>query len=300
MGIDETVITSPAITVQHQERRIMQGVERFYQPQTIEEALDMLGRDKESVPVAGGTSWAKARRGPKALLDLGSLGLDYINNIGEEIAIGSMTTVHEIANNPILRDSNCCLTQAAEAISTRPLRNMITIGGNIISGFFWCELPVALLVLDAELVLEDGGSKMSMMELLSENPKHKIPPGKLLKEVRIPKAFLDKKSCFIKFARTQDEYALASVAISLKQEDGVCKDVRIAVGSLGPRPERLLESEIAVEGRNFEDALAIVAESVCNESTKNARKDIRFSIEYRCKLAGTLAKRVLENCGGGK
>jgi len=109
----------------------------LYQPMDVENALDLLDRHKESVwPMAGGQDsldWFKDRaKRPAAVVDLS--GLDMLKGVRETddgIEIGALTTLTEVATNPMIQERYGLLSAAAGRVASPQIRNQATIGGNV-------------------------------------------------------------------------------------------------------------------------------------------------------------------------
>ena len=105
------------------------------QPESLEEALDLLSKHGEEAKViAGGTDLLVSMKHrlliPKYLLDLKGLGLDFIEEDQEGLRIGALTRL-TIVKSPLVREKFAILSQAASCVSAPPLQNMGTLGGNL-------------------------------------------------------------------------------------------------------------------------------------------------------------------------
>ena len=117
-------------------RDMMPGFE-LYQPANLKDALALLSRfGKDGWKLAGGNdslTWFKERiKRPKAVIDLSGLSeLRGIRETPDGIEIGAMTTLTEIATNPIIRSKYRVLADAAQRVASPQIRNTGTVGGNI-------------------------------------------------------------------------------------------------------------------------------------------------------------------------
>jgi len=106
------------------------------QPESLEEALDLLSEHGEEVKViAGGTDLLVSMKHrlltPRYLLNLKGLGLDFIEDGKEGLRIGALTRLADIIKSPLVRERFPVLAQAAGYVSAPPLQNMGTLGGNL-------------------------------------------------------------------------------------------------------------------------------------------------------------------------
>ena len=110
---------------------------QLYQPSSVADAQKLLEQhDSDALVLAGGLDsmdWLKDRiRKPKAVVDLSGIGeLRGIRETSDGVHIGAMTTLTEVAQNPVLRQKYGVLAQAAELVASPQIRNQGTIGGNV-------------------------------------------------------------------------------------------------------------------------------------------------------------------------
>lgn len=101
---------------------------------TVEEAVDAAAAPGAMV-LAGGTTVLDLMKDgvlhPRTLIDIGRLPLRRIEQAGDELRIGSGVTMEQLAGHPTL-DAIPVLRQALLAGASVQLRNMATIGGNLL------------------------------------------------------------------------------------------------------------------------------------------------------------------------
>jgi len=109
----------------------------LYQPDSVETALDLLGRfGEDGWAMAGGhdtLDWFKDRAKHSAnVVDLGGIAsLRGIREVGDGIEIGAMTTLTEIANSDAIQSRYSVLSNAAGRVASPQIRNVGTLGGNL-------------------------------------------------------------------------------------------------------------------------------------------------------------------------
>jgi len=106
------------------------------QPESLEEALDLLSEyGEEAKVIAGGTDLLVSMKHrlftPKYLLNLKGLELDFIEDGREGLRIGALTRLTTLIKSPLVREKFPVLAQAAGYVSAPPLQNMGTLGGNL-------------------------------------------------------------------------------------------------------------------------------------------------------------------------
>lgn len=109
----------------------------LYQPVQVEDALALASRLADRGWLLGGGQdtygWIKDRaKRPEALIDLN--GIESMRGIRETsngIEIGALTTLTEVANNPLIKDRYALLAKAASVVASPQIRNVGTIAGNV-------------------------------------------------------------------------------------------------------------------------------------------------------------------------
>jgi CO/xanthine dehydrogenase FAD-binding subunit len=74
-----------------------------------------------------------------------------------------MTTITDIFESPLLKDNFQVLHTVCRNISTTPIRNMASFGGNLTCRYTWTEMPVTMLALDAQMFFMDADGKTNQM-----------------------------------------------------------------------------------------------------------------------------------------
>src|SRR5918996_2075829 len=109
----------------------------YLRPSTVDEAVAMLQKHGDAAKLlAGGHSLIPAMKlrlaRPQVVIDIGRIGtLSDIRDAGDHVAIGAMTTHHEIATSKLLRDRCPLLPETALRIGDMQVRNRGTIGGSL-------------------------------------------------------------------------------------------------------------------------------------------------------------------------
>jgi carbon-monoxide dehydrogenase medium subunit len=164
-----------------------------WRPQDAGEACRLKRRlGSGAVYVSGGTllrtQWeAGVQPEPGHLIDLA--GVQEMRGIGPEggdLAIGALTTLSACRRDPGLQARFPLLAEAARAIAAPSVRNLATIGGNILSAV-GDSLP-ALLVYDARLVWreDDAERTEAAADWLAKTADGTEISGRLLLRVRLP------------------------------------------------------------------------------------------------------------------
>jgi xanthine dehydrogenase YagS FAD-binding subunit len=112
----------------------------YSNPATVDEVLTLLGQDGDGAtrPLAGGTDLLTLMKAdiiaPSRLVNIKRLeGLPAgIQETDGGLTLGALTTLTDIESSPLIRQRYPVLAEAAEVAATPQLRNMATLGGNLL------------------------------------------------------------------------------------------------------------------------------------------------------------------------
>jgi len=130
--------------------------QEYLYPATVDEALHMLAdHGGQACVIAGGTDLVlQLRRGERqadCLVDISRIEtLRGISEAGGFITIGAATPHAKVAGSPLIRERAAVLAQAAAEVGSAQIRNVGTLGGNVVNGQPAADTALALLALDAE------------------------------------------------------------------------------------------------------------------------------------------------------
>jgi xanthine dehydrogenase YagS FAD-binding subunit len=109
---------------------------QYVRPTKQKAAIDALARDANSQFIAGGTNLLDLmKRGvmaPEKLIDINRLPLTKIENQNGSIRIGALALNGPVAEDKLVLERQPLLAQALSAGASAQLRNMATVGGNML------------------------------------------------------------------------------------------------------------------------------------------------------------------------
>ncbi len=133
---------------------------QYGKPETLEQAAAFLSKGDANVfLMAGGTDlFGEIKEGivkPAVVIDLKAVpGLAYIKKGKDGLAVGTLTTIADLAEDEGVQKDYRALHEAAKAVASPQLRNMGTVGGNL------CQRPRCWYYRDASVVCsKKGGAK---------------------------------------------------------------------------------------------------------------------------------------------
>lgn len=275
-------------------------------PQSAAEAAALYGASAGKAQFAAGgtllrTQWeAGTAAMPRQLIDLSRLpGISGIEAAEGGLRIGAMTTLSECRGSGLLRSGFPLLQEAVRAIAAPSIRNLATIGGNVVYGV-GDTLP-ALLVYNALLHWHDGSSEAA--ERLEDWLAH---PRKDRVLIRIELPFsadglgegvtsnTRRLTAFHKIGRREAfTPSVVTVAVDgLLDESGVWRDMRIALGGGQTVPARMPETEDFLLGKVAAD-VSLSEAHACVMNEYKPIGDAFASEQYRKQTAANLVAAEL-------
>jgi aerobic carbon-monoxide dehydrogenase medium subunit len=254
---------------------------------SVDEALELAaGGGEDAKFLAGGHSLLplmKLRLAvPEILIDIGRLReLSYIRDDGSHIAVGALTSHHDLATSGMLASDLPLLAHASGQVGDPQVRHCGTIGGSLAHADPAADLPAVILALDATLVAQgpSGRREIGAGVFFHGLFETALQPGELLTEIRIPRPQAAGWS-FQKFTKRAIDWAIVGVAV---------QGGSVALVNMGQTPLRASAVERALaSGAAPAAAATYAAEGLTPSSDLNASRD------YREHLARVLVGRALE------
>jgi carbon-monoxide dehydrogenase medium subunit len=266
----------------------------YHRPATLEEALALLAQHGEDAKLlAGGHSLIPAMKlrlaRPRVIVDIGRVDtLRYARERDGMLAIGAMTTHHDLESSALVRQRCPLLAETARHIGDVQVRNKGTIGGSLAHADPAADWPAAMLALDADLEIASRKGRRTVkagaffVDLLQTT----LAPGEVLCEIRVP--VTTGAVAYEKTDQKASGFALTGVAVAIL--DGVA---RVGVTGVAAVPYRAVAVERALGGGSVHTPEAIGAAAAHAADSVEVLGDIHASPDYRRHLAVMNTKRAL-------
>ncbi|QEX17364.1 carbon-monoxide dehydrogenase medium subunit [Hypericibacter terrae] len=272
----------------------------YHRPKSAQEAVALLAQlGDDARPLAGGHSlipMMKLRLAkPTHLVDLGRIGdLKFIKDEGGVIAIGAMTTQHEMIGSDRLTKAIPILREAALMIADPQVRYQGTLGGNVANGDPGNDMPALMQCLDATYHLLGKGSerKVKARDFYQGAYFTSLEPGEILTAVRIPVPATGHGYAYEKLKRKVGDYATAAAAVLITMQGGTCKSASIGLTNLSETPLFAADASAALVGSDLGRAALDKAVTAAEAQVAPA-SDGRGPVEYRRKMAGVMLRRAV-------
>jgi CO/xanthine dehydrogenase FAD-binding subunit len=207
--------------------------------------------------VAGGTLAMRAvnegRAFPATIVSLRDPVFQGVRQEGHTVRIGAATPVADLA-----RPELAFLADVLRAFGSPTLRNMATVGGNLFARQPYGDLGVALLALDAKVVIE--GAAGPRTSPLSDFYARDLDPADVVVTVLFdlpqPSSWRWTKAT----RRALNAAAIVSVAGVIDIDtSGIVRAARIALGGVDRVPVRSTAAEAVLVGRKLDAENAVAA-----------------------------------------
>jgi putative selenate reductase FAD-binding subunit len=258
-------------------------IKQFFKPTSLEEAMIFKEKYGDSITwFAGGAYFNHISFQARydRVISLEGLGLHAIHTKGNQTSIGATVTLQKLIDNGIVPKA---LRKAALQATTRTIRNMATVGGDIAVGGKSSSLIPCLIALNAKVVTV-GKNSMPVETYLKADSRELIL--KLMLPEQLPHCYINQ------YALKANSPAIIKVAVSADPDKSKKSNrVTVAIGALEEQPRRLKKTEALVAKQSEVDYDAI-AKSVSDEVEPVA--DIFGSVPFKKYISGiTVADCVL-------
>jgi aerobic carbon-monoxide dehydrogenase medium subunit len=273
----------------------------YYSPSTISEAIQVLHDNEDAKVLAGGQSLLALMKlrlaAPTLLVDISKLqDLSYIREDKEYIGVGALTTHDLVEHSPVIKKHFALLQDAASKIGDQQIRNVGTIGGSSCHADPAADLPTALTAANASFVIRGGKGErvVPATEFFVDLFETAVGHDEVLSEIRLHYMPPRSATAYIKHSRREGDFAIVGTGVALTMGEGnVCKDIRIALGAVGPKPLRATKAEDHLKGKVLDDKTIAEAAERANEGA-DPPSDMHGSREYRMEMIKVFTRRTVK------
>jgi carbon-monoxide dehydrogenase medium subunit len=265
--------------------------------------VEFAAPDAEPLMASGGALRAvledPRKASPAYLVSLHKLkqlkGIERLKDCG--LRVGAMTTITAIERSGTIRSGWTALAEGADDLGSPLVRNRGTLGGNIANARPAADTFVPTIALGGLLTLKGtSGTRTVPAEDFARGPGVSvIEPNEILTDVCFPPSLPHSGSAYYKLAnRKALEISTVGVAVWLVLEEpgGPVKDVRVALGAVGPTPILAKSLRDALVGKIADDQVVLEAARAVAEDARPI-DDHRGSAWYRVQMVELLTARLL-------
>jgi xanthine dehydrogenase small subunit len=261
---------------------------------TMAEAAGMISADPRVKLLSGGTILMRdineGRLGDATLLRITDPLFQQVQASSSRIELGAGVTMASILGN---RDLGF-LHPVARAIGGPAIRNMATLGGNLFAPTPYGDLAVALLALDAQVMVMAGYGSARAVPIEEFFAQSGRGEPRLVASVQFNRPQNAGDFRFLKVSRVKPKgISVLSIAAHLPGSSLRITQARIAYGAMAPMPIRARGVERALEGRALDATSRLSARNAALEGIDPAT-DAIASAWYRREVLPVHLARLLE------
>jgi 6-hydroxypseudooxynicotine dehydrogenase subunit alpha len=275
---------------------------KYIAASSIDQTLSLKAEyGEEARFLAGGQSLIPAMNfrlaRPAVLIDINGLpelaGIDQSDE--KTIRVGAMTRYRALERDEAFLKTCPLFADALPHIAHPQIRNRGTIGGNLSHADPASELPAVATAMRARMKVKSskGERELDASEFFAGLLTTSLEPEEILVEIVFPAPEQRSGSCFMEVARRRGDFALAGVAaiVSL-DEDGQCKEVRVALCGVGETP---VDASAAAGSLVGQRCTGKAIEAVAAEVQKaiDPPGSVHASADYQRHIAGVLTRRAI-------
>lgn len=282
------------------------GWENYQVMTSVKETLQRLiqGPGQARV-VAGGTDLMVQIReregieGIVTLLDVTQIDeMRGIRESGGYLFIGASTTISELVSSELIQKKARALAQGGRSLGSPQIRNVATIGGNVVNAQPAGDTSVPLIALGAEakIVSSEGERNVPVEELFRGVGLSAIDPSReILTQFKVPISESPNTASAMERLARRKAFTLPtlSVAVRIEMDDEGhhFRQVRIAAAPVGPIPWRAKRAEQALKNAAITKANVSKAAAIAREDA-NPRESLRGGADYRKDMVEILTRRA--------
>lgn len=273
----------------------------YLRPDNLEEVLRLL---KEHGPkatlIAGGTDVMvkirNTKKAPEVLVSIRGLkDLRYIEK-KSDYHIGALTTHRMLEQSELVRTELSALHDGASRVGSVQVRNVATVGGNICNAAPSADTAGPLLVFDALVFMEgpEGKRSVPINEFFTGTYKTVLKKDEVLTEIKIPGEMEHFGSAYWKHSRRKAmNLPILGISVSLKLDDEIITDTRIALTVAAPTPVRAYKAEDFLRGEPLSDeALNEAGRIAASTECCTLRDSLRGEAWYRGEIIEAYVPRM--------
>jgi carbon-monoxide dehydrogenase medium subunit len=279
--------------------------EKYILSHSLDEALSILADyNGDAQVVAGGTDLIlqlrERKRQVKVLVDISRLTeLKEIREADGWLQIGALSTHAQIAGSPLAQAKATALADAAVCVGSLQVRNVGTVGGNVVNAMPAADTSIALLALGAmvTIVSRQGETTRPLADLFHGVGQSTVDPrSEIVREFLIP---LSPGLAASSFKRLAGRKALVlpilntAVNVELASDLKSFREVRISAGPVATVPWRARDAEALLQGSPVSGRLISEACLLASEKA-TPRNSVRGSAAYRREMIKVLVYRAIK------
>lgn len=280
---------------------------QYARPDTLADALELLSRHGgDAAVLAGGQSLMPMLNlrvaQPEILIDINDLpGMDTIRRDSDRLSIGGRARHNDVLRSHDVSANVPLLAQALAHVAHEAVRNRGTLGGSLALADPSAELPACAVCLDAEIVAASvrGERRIAAGEFFQGLYTTALDADELLTRVEFPVFGAGWRFGFDEIARRRGDFAIAGLALALREDSGVIAECRVAVLGVEASPRRSHAAEAGLTGGALGDDACLARAQAALRDELEPIEAGEFPPEYRLHVVCELLARMIRRLARG-
>jgi carbon-monoxide dehydrogenase medium subunit len=265
------------------------------QPQSLPEAIALLGGDEGARPMSGGTALMLMMKAgvlrPSRLVSLNKLGLNEIQiGPGGALLVGSMVSLRNLERSDIVRRGWPVIARTLRTLSNVQVRNVATVGGHLAHADPHMDLPPLLSALGARVTLEGpkGKRTVAVESIGTGYLETSITRGELITRLEVP-PLGKRRAAYLKCTtRSADDWPALGVAAVLDGDN----NYSLVISAATDKPTRLVSTEKLLKGKAADENLLKQAGEAAVAEVR-IEGDLHGSAGYKQQLLRVYLRRAI-------
>lgn len=255
-------------------------------PQKLKSIKSPKTLNNDGYRIAGGTDILVSHHEVSEVRNVNLLNYATGNNIrlfNDECIIESGATASDLLHNKCLQKIFPQLVENFRLISSEQIRNMGTVGGNLVNASPIADLAIYLLALDTKLTLKDNsGSKreINLRDFYKAYKKTDLKETEIIENIKF-KILKPLNFSFEKVSKRKHlDIASVNSAMSIELRRNIIKNIRISAGGVAPIPLFLKNTCDFLKDKQISNEIIRKAHCILKEEISPI-SDIRGSETYK-------------------
>lgn len=280
--------------------------DRYFTPSTTDEAAGLLAQyNGRACVVGGGTDLLlEIRQGNhppvEALIDVTQIEeLSRISTDSSYVFIGAAVTHSQVVHSDILVKEATSLVESCGVVGGPQVRNVGTLGGNVVHALPAADGTTSLVALDAEAeIFQKSVRRWRSIRELFKGPAQSLvdPTADLLLQFRVKRSSAGQASAFKRIMRPQGvalPVLACAVWVGLDAARQKIEEARVCIGPVAPIPTRISGVEAALCEQVFGPQALAGAVAAARRELHPRTSSYRATAEYRMEMVEVLLRRVV-------
>ncbi|SHK79739.1 FAD binding domain-containing protein [Hespellia stercorisuis] len=263
----------------------------YYNPKSVAETLNILENTKNNNRIiAGGTDvllmMNDGRIGPDHVINIQGVGeLKYIVIEKSLVRIGAASTFTDVEQNEYIKKKIKGLYEACAHVGSPQIRNLGTVGGNVINASVAGDSISVFLSLGANLIIRSskGKRKISLREYYNGGNQTRIQPDELLTEIQFKKPDNGVANAFFKLGK-RNALAIVDIGAAVticRNAEQTCTSAKIIGGALSRYPLEFTKVQEYLIGKKINRQTFANTYEMLQEAVYESIKDRPMEVYYK-------------------